>query len=161
MDTRETKFTSYFSKIVKPKYVIQWSIKRKKINKLIYCQDAAFIKCPYKLELEAGLGRYNPKAIICIHPYGCEEDENEYVTLEVRIETGPRSKSLKLHSDSQILVKVGAEDQAGKVIGKIRNVQGFTRFRYFYIKSFIPHSYLKMLHTKYIEIIISCNFVSE
>lgn len=158
MDIRDTRFTNYFSKIVKPRYVMEWSVKRSKLNKLVYSQTDKYLKCDYKLELDAGLGGCNPKAAICIHPYGREEDQNKYVTLEVRLETTNRSKCLTMHSDSKVVVKTGAEDEDGIVLGRYRKVEESSRFRYFYIKGFISHQDLKLSHSDYIHIMISCIF---
>lgn len=157
--SRESKLLQYFSKVVAPEQVMEWIVKRSKLNQLIYSQSDKCLKSTYKLELDAGMGHNNPKAMICIYPYGCEDDVNEFVTLEVRLKTSPRSKCLKMHSESKIVVKACAEDEDGHLIGSVRKKEDYARFSYFYIKRFIRHIDLKMSHSENIHFMFSCSFI--
>jgi len=155
----ESRLLRYFSKVVEPDQVMEWIVKRSKLNQLIYLQTNKYLKSVYKLELDAGLGHYNPKAAVCIHPYGCEEDANKFVTLEVRIKTTSRSKCLKMHSNSRVVVKACAEDEDGNLIGTVRKVEDSARLSYFYIKRFIRHVDLKVCHSRVIHFMFSCSYI--
>lgn len=99
--------------------------------------------CPYKLELDGGLGGSNPKLTFHVHPYGLEEDANRNVTLEVGVEIPSRPKDQRLPSHAVVRVEVRAEDKDKKELFGEAVVQESARISYFFIKSFISHDRLK------------------
>ena len=136
-------------------------IKRSKVNKVVYEQTDKFLTCPYRLELDGGLGSSNPKLTLYVHPYGLEEDSNESVTCEVRIEMPSRPCVQRLHSQAEVEVNIKAETKEKKeVLGRQRVVRESVRLNYFFVKGFISHQSLKQSHSDYIIITVSANLIS-
>lgn len=159
-ETFLSRLTQQFSRVVRPHKEIEWQIKRSKLNKIIYEQSDKFLTCPYKLELEGGLGASNPKLTLYVHPYGCEDDCNVSITLEVGIEISTRPKAQRLDSRAEVEVGVRAENrETMAVLGK-RLVKESARLNYFFIKGFLSHQELKLSHCEYIVIIVSANLIT-
>lgn len=143
--------------VVRHEDQLKWSIKREKLQKIIYKQQRdKHLTCSSKVELEAGPGTPKPKLVLCLHPYGLEEDANTSVTLEVRIETSARSKPLvqQLDSRAEVEVSVRAEDREGVELGR-RCVTQSARFNYFLVRGFINHQLLKQSHSE--TVVVTCS----
>lgn len=159
-ETLLARLTQQFSRVVRPHKEIEWQIKRNKLSKIIYDHSDKFLTCPYKLELDGGLGTSNPKLTLYVHPYGCEDDCNVSITLEVRIEISTRPKAQRLDSRAEVEVNVRAEDREGRTVFGSRIVRESVRLNYFFIKGFLSHQELKLSHSDDIVILISANLVS-
>lgn len=155
-----SRLTQQFSRVVRPHKEIEWQIKRSKLNKIIYEQVDKFLTCPYKLELDGGLGASNPKLTLHVHPYGREDDTNVNMTLEVGIEISTRPKAQRLDSRAEVEVKLRAEDkETGRIFGS-KEVQESVRLNYFFIKGFLSHQDLKLSHCEHVVIIVSATLIS-
>ena len=160
-DTFLSRLTQQFSRVLRPHKEIEWPIKRNKLNRIIYEQSDKSLTCPYKLELDGGLGVSNPKLTLYVHPYGCEDDCNVSVTLEVGIEISSRpKKAQRLDSRAEVEVRVRADDRERKVTFGNRVARESVRLNYFFIKGFLSHQELKQSHSEHIVIIISANLIS-
>ena len=141
------------SRLYKPHEELVWRVKRDKLNKMIYKHKDKSIACSDKIELETDRVGPHPKLILRLHSYGIEEDQNENVTLEVRIERSKKTGSSSMHSLTEVEVCVRGEDvDGGRVIGGGRKVRESVRSSYFFIKRFISHQELKKSRSEYIEI---------
>lgn len=159
-ETLLSRLTQQFSRVVRPHKEIEWPIRRSKLNKIIYEQTDKYLTCPYKMELDGGLGNSNPKLTLYVHPYGREEDVNRSVTLEVGIEISSRPKTQRLDSRAEVEVSVKAEDKERKVEFGKRLVRESLRLNYFFIRGFMSHQELKLSHSETIVIVISTNLIS-
>lgn len=155
-----SRLTQQFSRTVHPHKEIEWPIKRIKLSKIIYEQADKYLTCPYKLELDGGLGASNPKLTLHVHPFGREEDSNQSVTLEVSIEIPTRPKAQRLDSRAEVEVNVRAEDRERKVVFGKRTVRESVRLNYFFIRGFVSHQELKQSCSESVVIIISANLIS-
>lgn len=160
-DTFLSRLTQQFLKVARPHKEIEWQIKRNKLNRIIYEQSDKFLTCPYKLELDGGLGASNPKLTLYVHPYGCEDDCNISITLEVGIEISARpKKAQRLDSRAEVEVRVRVEDRERNVTFGNRVVRESVRLNYFFIKGFLSHQELKQSHSEHVVINISANLIS-
>ena len=128
--------------------VVTWSLKRSKLNKVIYeHQREKLIKCPQKLELESA-GKHPPKITLYVHPYGYENDANHYLTIRVTLDISIESN---IRSSAIIRVSVRACNSAtGKTLK-----EGYTdcsvNQRFGECMSFLSHKQLKDLECDSIE----------
>ena len=159
-ETFLSRLTQQFSRVVRPHKEIEWPIKRSKLNKIVYEQTDKYLTCPYRMELDGGLGNSNPKLTLYVHPYGKEEDINRSVTLEVGIEMSSRPKTQRLDSRAEVEVRVRAEDKERKAEFGSRVARESIRSNYFFVRGFISHQDLKQSHSETVVIIISANLIS-
>ena len=86
---------------------VTWSIKRKKLNEVIYShKKEKLFEFPQQFELETG-GKYPPRLTLYLHPYGYEEDAQENLTLTVLLDI---SAKCLISSLAMIRVEVVAKD---------------------------------------------------
>ena len=121
---------------------VEWKEKLNDINKLIYDHKhiGKFLPCPWKIAVEGKDGLPGLKIIVNLHPYGLEEDENKYVTLEVVIE---QPKKHRLPSEAKLSFKALAKgDKTKRQLGE-KGAVVHLNLSYFYIKGFISHKRLR------------------
>ena len=150
------------AKLIQPNELV-WLIKRDKLNKYIYEPKYANkpLQCKHKLELESGTGIGScPKLKFDLHPYGLEEDQNEYVTIKVHVEL---PKHCNLHSSTEIQITLNIFDcESGDQIRQPYVKYESIRSSYFLIKEFVHHDLIKRSRCDFIEVTIqACLVASE
>ena len=121
---------------------VEWKEKVNDINKLIYDHKhiGKFLPCPWKIAVDGKDGLPGIKIIVNLHPYGLEEDENKYVTIEVVIEL---PKKHRLPSEAKLSIKALARsDKTRRQLGEKEAIANLN-LSYFYIKGFISHEPLR------------------
>ena len=129
------------------KHIHEWSIKRNKLNKVIYeHKESKFFQCPDKLELDVQSdsgSNLKLKLTLALYPYGLEQDRNQNVTLRVDIDVPRKSPKLNDNAKVKLTVAVQVSLIAGEYFSKefCKEISTFTRE--YYIYGIIPHETLK------------------
>ena len=94
------------------KELIQWIIKRHKLNKAIYQhKETNTIECKKKIEVDIGLdSSLNPRLTLILHPYGLEADKEQNATLVVHIKASKKAPILKDSTVVKLLLNVKEGD---------------------------------------------------
>lgn len=127
---------------------ITWSVKRSKLNKVIYeHQKEKLFKFPRQLELENG-GKHPPKITLYLHPYGFEKDARHNLTLTITLDI-----SVKCHipTSATIVVEVVASDSSTGAKLKSDSIKCPANCRFARCMSFLSHKQLKDLECESIE----------
>ena len=128
--------------------MITWSVKRSKLNKVIYeHQKEKLFKFPRQLELENG-GKHPPKITLYLHPYGFEKDARHNLTLTITLDI-----SVKCHipTSATIVVEVEASDSSTGAKLKRDSIKCPANCRFARCMSFLSHKQLKDLECESIE----------
>ena len=105
------------------------------------------------MELDANLGRLNPKLSFQLYPYGESEDFGKFVTMIVRIYTSekcpPLPSSSKMHLSLVVRADGSDKESTGPVLHECY-VEEYLHLGFFRIHKVVSHDKLKECHSKYI-----------
>jgi len=134
---------------------LTWKVVREDLMKPVWRhEESRCITRPHKFELDAGLGKHNPKLSFIHYPCGQFEDSGKCVTMAVRISTSdkcpPLPPNAKLHLS---LVVWDGEREVSR-----RNIAEKLNMSVFYVRGLITHDRLKESHSKHfhLDIDVSC-----
>lgn len=130
-----------------------WKILRDDLSKPIWSHDEkrCITRSP-KLEIDANLGRRNPKLSFQLYPYGESEDSGEFSTIIVRIYTSDKCLPLPASSKVHVSLTVRADSNEKDTSCILRqcSVEEHLDMGYFRIRKVVRHDQLMKSHSKYI-----------
>ena len=137
--------------------IIAWSVKRKKLNEIIYDHlKEKLFKCPQKLELE-DRGKHLPRLTLYLHPYGYEDDAQNNLTLTLELDI-----SVKCHIPSSAVIKVEVVATNGSDGTELKRdyISCSPDQRIARCKAFLSHKQLKELECETIDFRASAKLYS-
>lgn len=115
-----------------------------------------YITRPTKHELDTNNGKYNPKLIFQLYPYGLHEDEENAVTMAVRVVVPAKCAPLPLSSEITLsLVVWEGKGEDRKELSRPSPVKKELNMSMFYVYTVIDHEMLKRSKCKYFYIDIT------
>ena len=139
-----------------------WKVEREDLIKPVWRHQFNPIIGPGKLELDANLGKLNPKLSFQLYPNGLFKDEKKAVTMAVRISIP--EKSPPLSPSSVIHMKLVVWSGEGKKRSEVKRCPAITErlsTSVFYVYTIMTHQQLQEAECKYFhfEIEVSCSGV--
>ena len=116
-----------------------------------------YITRPGKFELDANLGKLNPKLTFQLFPNGLFDDKDEAVTMAVKITS--HDKCPPLPPSSLIRLKLVVWGGEGKEVKRCPPIAEKLSMSVFYVYSVITHQQLKESNCKHfhLELEVSCS----
>ena len=143
---------------------LTWKVAREDLMKPVWRhEDSRCITRPHKFELDASLGKHNPKLSFSLYPCGQFVDAGKSVTMGVRIFTSdkcpPLPPSSKIHLS--LVVWDGEREGEGRELNR-RHVAERLNMSVIYIHGLITHQLLKDSRSKYfyLDFEVSCSAVN-
>ena len=137
---------------------LTWKVVREDLMKPVWRhEESRCITRPHKFELDAGLGKHNPKLSFILYPCGQFEDSGKCVTMAVRISTSDKCPPLPPTSKLHLSLVVWDGGREGAEVSR-RHIAEKLNMSVFYIRGLITHNKLKESHSKHfhLDIDVSC-----
>ena len=142
-----------------------WKVGHEELMKRVW-QDRSLkpIARKERLVLEINQGKRNPEVSFLLYPYGIFQDENNAVTMAVRITTSTKCPPLPPSAELRLSLSVwGVEGNQRNEVNQFQSFREKLSTSMFYIYAIITHDQLKQSKCKYfhLDIEVTCSGVQK
>ena len=160
---RKFSFLKSKSRTATQSHSFSWKVSREDLIKPIWRhKEQRCVTRPSKFELDANLGKHNPKLSFILYPCGQFQDAGKAVTMAVRIAISEKCPPLPPASKLHLALVMWDGEREGIEVNR-RKVEEKLNTSMFYIYNLIDHDQLKLSRSKnfHLDFEVSCSGVQD